>query len=667
MSPRRDSATDLDRRDFDARRPPTRRNGMAATAAVGTGVSTELRLPGGRRANVVAEHRFTGSPACIRPRGDAPVAGASPVARALAYVRDLTTALAAPGEVLEWVPDPRLYETGAGRRVVHLHQQYRGIPVFEAMRTVIFAADSVAGGALYEVLGAHVALPDGLALEPEMGAADAVLAACRHLAETLEAAGHQVTGYPPRTLATLALPAAPTLLHKIPFEDPVSAHLVFFDLGREARLAWFLTLRLSATEGAWQLIVDARGEAAGRVLWSRGLVSTARPARGNVWLSDPGDAGAPRRELDFPLPLADLPSLRPRRPLPANFPPLWVADRGTAGNNARARPFGGRIAKGSLSGGVITFAPGDGEGFDQRCLNAFYWCNRLHDVLYLLGFDEAEGNFQDRNPGGEPRAGDRVEVRIAGRLAGNAELVPAEDGKPPRLTLGDTAAGRPTALSADVVYHECVHGLTNRLVGGHEVAHPMAQSFQSRALDEGTCDWLALTLQNHQRLGENPPRLEKLVFGAWVADDPIRGLRPHSYAAYPLRFGDLGTHPDLTDAHGAGQVWCAALLEMNRRLGAVLGDARHGHEVGWQLMVDALRETARTPLSITYLHTRDRLYEALAALAAATPARADGTPLLPAALGDDADAAVRSAFAAFGMGPGAAGDHPQFADVVADP
>ncbi len=665
----RDVAIDI--RDFAYRRlrerPPFGGGPSlrAATAAAGDG-GREVRLPGAGRAAILALNRFTGSPACIRPRGDAPVAGASPVARALAWVRDVTAAVAEPGEVLEWVPDPRLYATSAGRRVVHLHQNYRGIPVFEAMRTVIFGAQASHGGTLHEVTGDHVALPDGLALEPEMGAADAVLAAAGHVAGAVEQAGLSLSDHPPRILAAPGLPAAPTMLHKLPFEDPISAHLTFFDVGPEARLTWLLTLRLPATGGGWQVIVDAAGEQAGRILWSRSIVSTARPGRGDVWPYDPGLPAAARRRLDFPAALGDLPLLRPRRPLPAGFPPLWVTRRGTAGNNARVRPFGGRILKGSRAGGVITFAPAQAQGADQRTLNAFYWCNHLHDLFYLLGFDEADGNFQHRNPGGAPRGGDRLEVRIVGRLAGDAEFIPAEDGRAPRLSLGETAAGRHTALCADVVYHEVVHGLTNRLVGGHEVAHPMKQSFQSLALDEGTCDWFALTVQNHARRGESPPRPERLVFGAWAADDEERGLRPHSYAGYPLGFGDLLAHPDLVDAHAAGQVWCAALLDMNRRLGEVLGDSRHGHELGWQLVVDALRETARTPLSITYLHTRDRVFEALAALRATTPARADGTPLLPPNRGQDADDAVRAAFAALGMGPAAIGDHPDFADVVAD-
>ena len=138
-----------------------------------------------------------------------------------------------------------------------------------------------------------------------------------------------------------------------------------------------------------------------------------------------------------------------------------------------------------------------------------------------------------------------------------------------------------------------------------------------------------------------------------MVGDKQRGLRRHSYDGYPLRFDQLATHEDLAEPHGAGQLWCATLLDMNRRLGEVLGDPRQGHELGWQLMVDALRETARTPQSITYLNTRDRLYEALAALRADSPTRADGEPLLPPDRGSEVDEAVHEAFAAFGMGPDA--------------
>jgi hypothetical protein len=194
----------------------------------------------------------------------------------------------------------------------------------------------------------------------------------------------------------------------------------------------------------------------------------------------------------------------------------------------------------------------------------------------------------------------------------------------------------------------------------------MQQSPQSRALDEGLCDWFALTVQSYGGLGEEPPRPERAVFGAWAANDPERGLRPRSYRDYPLGFGDLAG-PALAEPHAAGQVWCAALLAANRGIGEALGDRRRGHEVGWQLAVDALKRLSRTPLSITYLALRDRIYEALDELAADPPPRAGGEPLLPPGSGPEVAAAVRAAFRALGMGDGARGDGPGFAGVVADP
>jgi extracellular elastinolytic metalloproteinase len=40
--------------------------------------------------------------------------------------------------------------------------------------------------------------------------------------------------------------------------------------------------------------------------------------------------------------------------------------------------------------------------------NLFYMVNMLHDITYILGFDEAAGNFQSRNYSGAPGAGDFV-------------------------------------------------------------------------------------------------------------------------------------------------------------------------------------------------------------------------------------------------------------------
>ncbi|MGH9363257.1 MAG: M36 family metallopeptidase [Thermoanaerobaculia bacterium] len=589
----------------------------------------------------------------------------SAVGQALALVREDTGGLAVPGELVEWVPDPRVYRTSAGTEVVHLHQHYRGVPVFEAMRTVHRDPD----GASQQVTGDVVPLPKGLAVEPELGAPDALLAAARHLAERAPELELDISGRPPRVLAVHALPAEPTALGKRPFEGPVLAHLTLFDLGAEVCLGWYLSVRLPALRGSWDFIVQAHGEEAGRVLWSRETSSRARPARGLVFIGDSDQPGAQRARLglDFPQPLNALPPLRPCNPLPAGFPHLWVTDRNTLGNNVRAERFGGGSVQGALSGGRAVFEPAASSNLDQQILNAFYFCNILHDLFYLLGFDEAAGNLQDESTTGTGRNGDPLEVSIV-RLVprGDAQFEVQSDGRRPRLALGETAAGRHTALSADVVFHEYVHGVTDRLVGGRVVFHTMQQSRQSRALDEGLCDWFALTVQSHAQLVADPAAPERLVFGAWAANDAQRGLRLHSYRNYPFRFGDL-RRQELAEPHAAGQVWCAALLAMNRGLGQVVGDTRRGHEIGWQVVVDALKRMSKTPLSVTFLAARDEIFGALADLVARPPIRADGSPLVPPGAGNDLTAAVRAAFRQLGMGDAARGAGPRFEDAVGDP
>lgn len=592
----------------------------------------------------------------------------SPLAAALSYLERKTASAKEAGELVDWFPDRNWHTTSAGRTVVHLYQHYRGIPVFEAMQTVTFAPGLESDRDVHGSEGKLVSLAENLPLVAELDAESALVAACRELAPRLAKAGKKVTAYPPSVQAILPLPAQPTILHKRPFRDPVLAHLVVYLHEREARLCWFLSLSLPATAGAWEMIIDAAGEDRGRVLECRDVVSTAVPAHGEVWPYEPDDPGAPkRRARDFPVPLTELPPIRPRTALPPGFPVAWVDDRGTAGNNAEVMPQSGSLLRGTPRNGVVHFSVADDRSRDQGTLNAFFWCNYVHDLFFLLGFDEVHGNFQRRNFSGRPGSSDRVKVRIVGRIRGDASFLPAQDGTSPRLSLGRTVAGRHTSLSADVVIHELIHGVTNRLVGGTRIAHPMAQSFQSKALDEGLCDYFALTIQNHTRLGETPPLAEKMVFGAWVAKDDTKGLRPHSYHNYPRRFGDLRTVPELREKHAAGQVWCAALLEMNASLGQVVGDLRRGHEIGWQIVVDALQTLSAAMGSITFLNLRSKVLDAVTSLDSHSPLRMDGSPLLPPQSAGAAAAAVAAAFARFGMGPLAVGSRGNFEDAASDP
>ena len=135
-----------------------------------------------------------------------------------------------------------------------------------------------------------------------------------------------------------------------------------------------------------------------------------------------------------------------------------------------------------------------------------------------------------------------------------------------------TSTNRHTALDPDVVLHEYVHGLTNRLVGG-PLNDAALEAAQSRGMGEGWSDYFACTA-----LGKN-------VVGDWVVN------RVHRHQEVPLRrepspttYADLGTgRYDGRDEHALGELWCAVLMSLAaRRVGAwpftqIVVDALEAH------------------------------------------------------------------------------------------
>lgn len=88
------------------------------------------------------------------------------------------------------------------------------------------------------------------------------------------------------------------------------------------------------------------------------------------------------------------------------------------------------------------------------------------------------------------------------------------------------------------------------------------------------------------------------VVGTWVLNNPA-GIRGFPYdASFPDNFGRLGTGR-YTEVHTNGEIWCAALMELNRRIGAALAV---------QVVVDGMKLTPANP---TYLHARDGILAAL--------------------------------------------------------
>ncbi|HMB68484.1 MAG TPA: M36 family metallopeptidase [bacterium] len=534
-------------------------------------------------------------------------------------MEDLSELLTQPGEGQpDFLPDPHVIETSAGERIVHVQQHRLGIPVFKASRQVLFGED----GAVREVTGDHVPLPDGLDPVPELAARDAALAAALHVAA---ASSRKVSGRRPRIEARHRQANRLTFLAKPPF-GRMKAHLTWFFTGDAARLGWRVALGLPDGEGEFEVVVAADvTERTPAVLYCR-RQDACVAATGSVFRYSPDEQGA--APADFPPPLAEYPSYRPAG-VPLDFRPTWVASRSTKGPAADAQ-LGSRRLKGKKEGGRVLFQVADNLSWEQWLLNPFYVCNFLHDFFLLFGFDSSAGNLE----------GDDFLRILVSTSQGGSRLIPAGDGDSCEMKLG-LAGPVHSALDADVVIHEYVHALVERLVGGTNNVGMMVRP-QSRGLAEGYCDYFALTIQNYARRREG--REERFVFGAYSTQDSVKGHRGQAYDdAFSGTYGDLG-QGRFIEQHAVGEIWCFALLQLNRAFGRLLGDRARGDEIGWLVVVDSIKKLPTGQDAPSFVEARQRLYEAL---------DAHRGKLLTLEEHDDLAREARKVFAARGLGTGA--------------
>jgi hypothetical protein len=595
-SPTRKEPLMIGARELDTRIRPPGRAAVAREAA--------LAAPAAALQNRV--NALTGSPAVVAANGPS-ATEKSLIERALAFVRTQSATLGfAAGSPAEFVPDPVVPRTSAGAAVVNLKQTYRGLTVFQMSRSVRFNPS----GQLVDAAGDTAAIPDGVNIEPKLGVEDAVLKGAKHLASTgvgeivrdefgQEAAlpTIDIKDFQPEVVAGFPLPSRATVLDKGPFENLIPAYLMIFNQPGAARLAWYTVFTFPGYADQYAVIVAADGPD-GEILYCKSTMRRAA-ARGHVFEFSPGVA--PRRFIDFPRPLSDYPDM-PTTPI-AGFPREWVDVDMTTGNTTLATLNNGTgTLTGIHQGGVIVFDPASDSGDDQKLINIFYFCNYMHDFLLLLGFDEASGNFQRVNFTHTGADRDPVRARAhSGAVQGTANMATAADGLPPLMNMGlVVSSGRHTAFDADVVFHEYTHGLTNRsVIGGRLNAPHSLDKLQSGGMGEGWSDYYALTIQNFFRTQE------KTVTGDWVINDPA-GIRRAPYDDnFPFKYGSLSSSPEV---HDIGEVWCATLMMMTRKLRAALGDDHQGYRLAWQIVTDALKLTPANP---TFLDARDAILQAL--------------------------------------------------------
>jgi extracellular elastinolytic metalloproteinase len=622
-------------KEFDAREQVEEHVEPRRTRLLDAADAASAVLPGAESVHVASFDARTGNPAVIVTE-DAEPGSDDYVRRALEHVHRLGGALGlAPSQPPEFAPDPAFQRASSGAVAVHLGQQYKGIAIYEASETVRFDPE----GRLTEVAGRSHTVEGDVSVAPALTPREALERGAAYVAQEEEDPPLDPFGQPladppldlsrfapQQLMASGGRPDAATTFSAPPFDGPVEVTLLWFPLGGDLRLTWHMVLQIPLG-GAYRVLVDA-GD--GRLLLCRQL-RHAIVGRATVFLRD---GGQPAETLDLPLELERY-GLSIPDDLPNGFPDDWFLGDSTDGANVRASLPDGTVARGRSSAGSVVFDPvADPQADDALVVNLFVLNGLMHDVCYLLGFREADGNFQRSNVGRGGLGMDAVRALVhPGAVWGTANMATPPDGRAPEMNMGlVTSTGRHTALDGDVVIHEYTHGVTNRLVGG-----PMNSSAldgkQSGGMGEGWGDYFACLLNGRETVG------------SWVVGRP-GGIRLHPYTEdYPGTFGDLGRGAYI-GVHAVGEVWCATLLAMGRRIGSGLAA---------QLVVDSLKLSAANP---SFLAMRDAIL-----VAARDHATSRG-------LDEHASAELThriwEAFARFGMGPGARTNGDTLTGIVAD-
>ncbi|GJJ14226.1 hypothetical protein Clacol_008488 [Clathrus columnatus] len=139
----------------------------------------------------------------------------------------------------------------------------------------------------------------------------------------------------------------------------------------------------------------------------------------------------------------------------------------------------------------------------------FYTVNKYHDFLYLYGFNEVSGNYQQNNFG---RGGLENDAVIANGQDG-AEFNYTPDGQSGILTMSLWDLGNPyrdADFDAGIVIHEYTHGLASRLTGGPSDVKCLTTE-ESRGMGEGWGDWFATTIRSK-------PGVTEYTIGAWTIE-----------------------------------------------------------------------------------------------------------------------------------------------------
>ncbi|KAL7806686.1 fungalysin metallopeptidase [Trichoderma aethiopicum] len=203
--------------------------------------------------------------------------------------------------------------------------------------------------------------------------------------------------------------------------------------------------------------------------------------------------------------------------------------------------------------------PADYRDFSVTQL--FFTANKYHDLLYLLGFTEAAGNFQVNNNGKGGKGNDFVILNAQdGSGTNNANFATPADGSSGRMRMYIWTASTPRrdgALEEGIVIHEYTHGLSTRLTGGPANSGCLS-GLEAGGMGEGWGDFYATAI----RLKPSDTHSTNYPMGAWADNNPA-GIRQYPYstslATNPLTYKSVNSQ---TEVHSAGTTWATILYEV---------------------------------------------------------------------------------------------------------
>ena len=520
-------------------------------------------------------------------------------------------------------------------------QQLDGVPIFEA----IVKAHATVDGELVNLSSGFVPDPVAAAAKgapnraarlaaPTVTAAQAVAIAAGNLGEPIDAANVVATDLPAGVEKKQRF-RAPKLLD-------VSTGQVWLPLDEGTlRLCWQVVLVAKSRGEMFLVLVDAESGAA---LLRRGLTNYISNASYRVFTSDSPSPFSP----GHPTPLSTQPStvarsliVTPALNLTAS-PNGWIDDgiNETRGNNVDAhldlnaddiadtpRPQG---SPNRVFDFPLDLAQAPSTYRNAAVTQLFYLNNFVHDKLYELGFTEAAGNFQNNNFGRGGAGNDAVQADAQdGEGTNNANFGTPPDGSAPRMQMfvfDGSTPDRDGDFDAEIVIHEYVHGLSNRLVGGGVGISQL----QTAGMGEGWSDFYGLCLLSE--LGDDlnanyaAGGYATYLLGPTFTTNYYFGIRRYPYSTdltkNPLTFKDIdpgqfSAHSGIPaspvvggggagEVHNQGEVWCVALWEARANL-----IVKHGSAVGNQLILQFVTDGMKlAPANPNFLQARDAVIQA---------------------------------------------------------